>query len=97
MGFISASSLKQSLSRMDNIGNLKWGKIFNEGQVSHYSLEYSPTYETLYFTLSQNNDFIFMRMNSTDGNYLESYNIYEYDQLQAYLTCSLSNDESLVF
>ena len=103
MGHVTyASSGKHFLSRMNKIGNLEWGKVYNtdfihHGMSSHYTLKYSPTYETLYFTLTQNDNFVLMRVNSTDGSDLESYVIVQNEELYTYFRCSLSDDESSLF
>ena len=83
--------------RMDYVGKLLWGKSYLNYNVSYFSLEYSPTYQTLYYSFDIFEPFVIMRANSTNGDYLNSYQISDFRQYWYYHRCSLSMDELALF
>ena len=88
------------ISKRDSAGNHIWGKAYDRSgrlNSSHNTLQYSPTYQTLYYTLhTQPNGLV--KVNSTNG---DIQNIYQLTGLNHdnwwKIHCSLSNDELAYF
>ena len=68
------------VSRMDYAGNLIWGKAYNNPSLAHggsnHTLEYSPSYKTLYYTLYSSPKLL-LKVNSLNGVVLNSFEIPE--------------------
>ena len=84
------------LSRLDYTGNLKWGRVYNYSTSSYTdnnTFEYSPTYQTFYFTFTSGSKRLF-KVNSLNGDILNSFEIPE-----AYYSekLSLSRDELALY
>ena len=94
LGKFYSSGTKYFVSRMSKEANNVWMNTFTDTAI-YKSLEYSPTYEIVYHTLSVSSKFTLIRTNSTDGTFLESYQINSsVRQIDYYNLCSLSADES---
>ena len=87
------------LSRMDYAGNLKWGRVYNYSRYSYTdnnTFEYSPAYQTFYFTLIGSPKYLF-KGNSLNGDILNSFEIPELSSQSLQDKCSLSKDQLTLF
>ena len=85
---------------MDFTGHLNWNKAIDDGSdyySIHDTLQYSPTFHTLYYLLNTN-PYIVVRLNSSTGDLLGTHQINGADVNDWYFSqCKLSNDELAYF
>ena len=94
--YLGVGATYDFVSRVDRDGGFTWTRSFSQNAV-RFSLMYSQTDQIVYFTLVDPTDFIIIRINSTSGNYLTSYDIPGIYQDSWAYACSLSSDESAFF
>ena len=85
---------------MNFTGHLNWNKAIDDGSdyySIHDTLQYSPTFHTLYYLLSTDPNIV-VRRNSTTGDLLGTHQINGADVNDWYFSqCKLSNDELAYF
>ena len=95
LGYFYLSINFHFISRFNYTGEHRWGKVFTNYS-AYNTLEYSPTYQTLYY-LIDTRPLTLMKVNSSSGEHIFSYRLptsYNYDD---YGDCSLSRDELAMF
>ena len=95
LGHVNTSSDFHFISRLNYTGEHKWGKVFSNHS-AYNSLEYSPTYQTLYY-LTDVSPLILMKVNSSNGEHIYSYQLASSYIEDTYGDCSLSGDELAMF
>ena len=87
------------VSRMDYFGNLVWGRLYNASNdfwPSNNTLQYSPRYQALYYTINTNPKHL-IKVNSSNGDILNSFEILGANSGSSKDRCSLSKDEQALF
>ena len=96
LGNIDSPHYSHFISRMDYKAELVWGRAYNTSNTylsSWFTLQYSPTYQTLHYTLFTD-PMALVRANSTNGDILSTYQVPQVSYNSWWHTrCSLSTDE----
>ena len=95
LGHLYDTEESHFISRLDYKGDVIWGKKFNDYSVNN-TLEYSPTYETLYYLIDANPT-ILTKIDSTDGANINLHQLESVTIVDNYGDCSLSGDELALF
>ena len=93
--FVDNSDNFHFISKFNNIGDQVWSKLYANHSVQN-SLEYAPVNGALYY-LTDANPPVLMRVSSSDGTSISSYQLTDSSIVNNYGGCSLSGDELALF